>query len=154
MRGDMVAFLLYEAKVKPAVAMLVDLIDSMSYADIDNAVVPLPWYRIALKLLKDQKIKQKQTEQILANSIYSVTPDPEGWMAEYNGETAYFSISEASEIEVKSGTLVWFPYDGGVWIETTFCRAIDNRMITLPHISKVTKSEYNRIYRERINRRM
>lgn len=151
MRGDLVEMLMYECKVKPAVAALVNQIDSMSHTDIENAVVPLPWYRTALLRLKDQNQSRAQEDRILANILYGVVPDPLGWMAEYTGDRSYFTITENSAIEVNTGTLVWFPMDGGVWIETTFCRNIDVRMFELPPIKQVTKTEYTGIYRAKIN---
>ena len=154
MRGDMVAMLAYEAKVKPAIAKLMDEIDTLSQLDIENAVVPLPWYRTALLRLKAQREQQKQLRDIDENIIWGTVPDPIGWMALYDGDQQYFKITNQFSLEVKYDTLVWFPDTGGVWIETTFCKEIDIRMANLPPVERVTKTQYSEIYRAKINKRM
>lgn len=52
---DMVSLLLSEARQKPVIAALVNRVGEMTMEDIDAAVVPLPWYRIALKKLKQRE---------------------------------------------------------------------------------------------------
>ena len=154
MRGDILAMLKYESTVKPEVAYLMNNIESISWDEIENAILPLPWYRIALKKLKTLKEQQKQQLYIEDNITWSTTPDPIGWMAEYTGIQQYFPVTNQFSIEVKSNTLVWFPDTGGVWIETTFCKNIHPLMANLPPMKHITKSQYTEIYRAKINKQL
>ncbi len=151
MRGDITAMLAYEAKVKPEVKRALDQIDTLSHEDIDRLTMPLPWYLVALHRVKDKNDEAQRQQRIMDSIVMGTTPDPLGWMAEWNHDDTYYQVTAAMSIQIKYGTLVWFPESGGVWIETTFCKNLTTQMAELPPISQVAKSEYSRIYRERIN---
>ena len=154
MRGDITAMLAYEAKVKPEVARAIAQLDTLSHEDIDRLAMPLPWYLVALHRMKDKKDEAERQARILDTVVDSVTPDPLGWMAEWNGPDTYMQVTGAMSIEIRTGTLVWFPESGGVWIETTFCQRIDPRMAGLPPMQLVAKTRYSEIYRARINSKL
>jgi hypothetical protein len=153
MRGDMVAMLKYEATIKKDVQRAIDQIDTLSHEDIDRLTMPLPWYLVALHRMKTEREALDQTAMILSNTKDLINPDPIGWMAEWHHDNTYIQVTTAMSIEIKTGTLVFFPEEGGVWIETTYCKQIDPRMANLPPIKLVAKTEYSKIYRERINKR-
>lgn len=154
MRGDMVAMLKYEATVKKDVADAIAKIDTLSHEDIDRLTMPLPWYLVALHRMKDQQEAAEQEAMILANIKDQVNPDPMGWMAEWNLPDCYYPVTKAMSIEIKTGTLVWFPEEGGVWVETTFIKQFDDRMAQLKPIAQMAKTRYSETYRARINAKM
>jgi hypothetical protein len=154
MRGDIVAMLAYEAKVKPEVADAISKIDTLSHEDIDRLTMPLPWYLVALHRMKDKLEEAARQALILNNTQYINNPDPMGWMAEWNYDDCYYQVTAAMSIEIKYGTLVWFPEDGGVWIETTFVKHLDARMAGLKPIEQMAKTRYSETYRAKINSKM
>lgn len=154
MRGDMVAMLAYEATVKPEVADAISKIDTLSHEDIERLTMPLPWYLVALHRMKREQEALEQEAMILRNIKDQVNPDPIGWMAEWNHEECYYPVTKAMSIQIKPGTLVFFPEDGGVWIETTFVKHFDDRMAALPPITQMAKTRYSETYRARINAKL
>jgi len=154
MRGDMVAMLAYEATVKPEVADAISKIDTLSHEDIDRLTMPLPWYLVALHRMKHKKEQEAREAMILANTKDMVNPDPIGWMAEWNHPDCYYPVTKAMSIEIKTGTLVWFPESGGVWVETTFIKEFDEQMARLPPIAQMAKTRYSETYRAKINSKM
>jgi hypothetical protein len=144
MRGDIVAMLHYEAKVKPEVKKLVDNIMNMTTQDIENAQVPLPWYRQALLILKNRTTIQ-------STITFGENADPLGWIARWHDVDSDLMIDRNNTIEIKTNTLVWFPDSGGVWIESLFSQIIDPRLSTLHQTEILTKSQYMIRYRERLN---
>lgn len=119
--------LFYEAKQKPEIRKLVDNIMNLSDQDIMNAKVPLPWFRIALRELKEKKLKEIQTGSlrmndpefhnfVLNNTKLSLRPDPNGDIYQWKGEPVFVQ-SGASQVEVKTNALLW-KTDGVLLYET------------------------------------
>jgi hypothetical protein len=150
MRGDMVAMLAYEAKNKPEIKELVDKIHELTIEDIQNAVVPLPWYRQALLLMKQREAHAQLLARMNDVEIGKNT-DPKGWTAKWHDTNTFINLERGNSVEIKTNTLIWFPEDGGVWIETIFSNLIDAKLLTLKQTELMTKSQYMIAYRERIN---
>ncbi len=150
MRGDMVAMLAYEAKNKPDIKALVDKIHEMTIEDIQNAVVPLPWFRQALLLMKQREAHARLMARMNDVEI-GKNADPKGWVARWHDTDTFINLERGSSVEIRTNTLIWFPEDGGVWIETIFSNMIDPRLLTLKQTEFMTKSQYMIAYRERIN---
>jgi hypothetical protein len=154
MRGDMVAMLKYEATIKKDVQRAIEQIDTLSHEDIDRLTMPLPWYLVALHRMKTEREALDQTAMILSNTKDLINPDPMGWMAEWHHDNTYIQVTTAMSIEIKTGTLVFFPEEGGVWIETTFVKQFDNRMAQLTPIAQMAKTRYSETYRAKINSKL
>lgn len=154
MRGQSLKGLIeYEAKRRPEIKELLDRVETLTDDEIENAAVPLPWFKQALRQVRAVKQKELMDAYILANTVSDVVPDPLGSIAEYKGPDTYVQATSGMSIELKTGTLVWFPEDGGVWIETTFCRVIAPCLVTASPVKKAHKTEYSALYRARINAR-
>ena len=143
--------LLFEASRKPKIAELISNIRELSEDDIDNIKVPLPWYKKALKEYKtslvkrdeDALINEKALEYISKYVVDGVVPDGLGHLKEWRGENIYLSLDRNGNLEIKTGTALWFPDTGGVWIDTVFSKFIDPRIFNLPTISRISKTEYS-----------
>jgi len=145
---DIVALLRNEARRKPAIAALLDQAQTMTDAEIDSLAVPLPWYRKALKRARDTKISAATTEnmlQIVANSVVDLQLNDRnfGSMRRYDGDTRFILVTKAGgSLEVKTGKLLWFPDDGGVWIDTIFAEEIDPSLAHSTFIVRNKRSDY------------
>jgi len=142
--------LLFEATRKPKIAELISNIRDLSEEDIDNIKVPLPWYKKALKEYKkslgkrdeDALVNARALEYISKYVVDGVVPDGLGHLKEWRGENIYLVLDRNGNLEIKTGTALWFPDTGGVWIETVYSKFIDPRIFGLPTISRMTKTEY------------
>jgi hypothetical protein len=149
MRGDIIKLLHYEATVKPDVKQLLDRVDSMTDDDINNAVVPLPWYRDALRKIKAQNAYATMQALVNAHAIDGQTNDPMGWMAKWDADETTMAVDKGG-VDVKFNTAVWFPDTGGVWIETLFSNFIDPKLNALRKTQHIKRSEYLVEYRKRL----
>ena len=142
--------LLFEASRKPKIAELVSNIRELSEEDIDNIKVPLPWYKKALieykksllKIDEDSVVRTRALEYISKYVVDGVVPDGLGQLKEWRGESIYLVLDRNGNLEIKTGTALWFPDSGGVWIDTVYSKFIDPRICTLNTISRMTKTEY------------
>ena len=150
MRGDITKMLEYEASVKPEVKKLLDNVHNLTDEDITNAQVPLPWYRDALRRIKQQRAHALMAAYIHANAIDGQTNDPMGWMAKWDADETTMSVDKGG-IDVKFNTAVWFPDTGGVWIETLFSKFIDPKLAELRKTQYMARSQYLIEYRKRLN---
>lgn len=150
MRGDAIKLLHYEATVKPDVKKLIDNLADMTDWDITNAVVPLPWYRDALRKMKAQIDHATMLASMDQSIIDSQVSDPMGWIAWWDADDTLIRL-DRGELEIKFNTAIWFPDTGGVWIETIFSQKIDPKLSVLRQTQYMAKSQYYIEYRKRIN---
>jgi hypothetical protein len=115
-----------EARRHPNVADLLARITELTDADIDAADVPLPWYRTALKQvrLKEQYLQSvnAMTGEMEGGNGYfrhGVNPSIKGKQAVYTGPDTWIKMFQ-SDFSLRSGTLLFFPFTGGVWVESAF----------------------------------
>jgi hypothetical protein len=153
MKDPLLGYLEYEAKIKPEIAALVARVDDMTDEEIDAAQTPLPWFKIALKRLRDTRRYEKMRGEILDGMQDGFSPDPMGYAAEWNGGEVFVKTSANMLIEVTDRTLLWFPDAGGMWVESTYCSTVDARMASLKSIGRMTKSEYMVKYKEQLQKR-
>ena len=144
--------LLYEAKRKPFIADLIDRLNEFSDDDIDAMKLPLPWYKKALKEYRKELYNQEDYKEIIArilpNIVDGFLPDKPGICKIWRGNNQFIEM-DRGHLEIKPNELIWFPDDGfGVWIDTTFSKKIDNRLLNLSEIGKMTKTEYTAKRRE------
>jgi hypothetical protein len=130
--------LLYEANRKPEIARIVAELDDMDESAIDALLLPLPWYRDALRRLK-RKNAREQVGQIGLHDldghvVYGVVPDPMGEIRVFTAPTCFVPIGKnRTLVEVQTGKLLWFADADGFWFETLFTPAVD------PHVFVFTK---------------
>jgi hypothetical protein len=122
---------------------LVDRVDDMTDEDIEAAQVPLPWFRIALRDLRDSR-KVVELPEIPHEA------DPMGTLVEWVSAEAFIKTTARLEVEVKPGMLLWRPDTGGVWLESTFCKTVDPQVYGQRAVSRITKSEYLFRYKQRL----
>lgn len=135
MRGDPIQMLRYEASRRPEIAALVARGGLLSDREIDEAVVPLPWYRHALRALRDQE-RAAAAAAIFDESIRNQGLSEEPIRKEISG-TIYewtcdvtVKIDRNNGLEQKAGKLFFMPFSGGVWYETVFTENIDPQIAT------------------------
>lgn len=151
MRGQSITSMLeYEATRKPEIKDLLDRVMELSDQDIQDAVVPLPWYRQALMAMRAQRQHEKDQLTILGAVVTSVNPDPKGMIGYWEEPTQFVKVTKTSDIEVKEGFPLWFPYEGGVWIDTVFCASIPDKMKRITPREEATRLEYMKVLRSRL----
>lgn len=121
----------------------------MTPEEIQNAQVPLPWYRDALmRLWYQERAKMAgdmTTDHLAGRIITGFQGDPEGLMCEWMGATGFIG-----SIEVKTGDLLWFTEKGGMWIETVYMKQVPEHVRAMARpIRKATKSGYTEAYKDR-----
>jgi hypothetical protein len=149
MRGQrLTGLLLYEAKIKPEIKALVDKVTTLTDQDIERAVVPLPWYRDALRQLREEE----RTKTLVVTSIDGFMPNPMGTVAYWNQVSTFIKVTNRSSLEIKEGFPVWFPDGGGVWLDTVFCATIPQEFRSLTRSERMSKTQYSVLLRERRNK--
>jgi hypothetical protein len=144
---DMVALLRAEARKKPATAALMDAAQTMTDAEIDALKVPLPWYRKALKKVRDMRISSETTarmSEIIAASVQDKMLNDVGFgsMRQWNGDQTFVTVDRGGGIEIKYGQMVWFPESGGVWIDTAFSNHVDPNFANTTFVERNKRSGY------------
>lgn len=134
---------MYEAKVKPHVKELVDRVDDMTDAEIDAANTPLPWFKIALKDLRDSR-------KVVEEPEIPVDPNPMGMLVEWTSPEDFIKTTARLEVEVKPGMLFWRPDTGGVWFESVFSKTVDPKLYSQRPVARIAKSEYLVAFRNRL----
>lgn len=148
MRGQSItALLIYEAKRRPPVAELVERVTTMTDADIDAAVVPMLWYKRALKELRREKnegdLIARMTALIEKHVVDGVMPDPMGETRQWLGGATFLNIDRGGQIEVKPNDLLWLPDNGGIWIGTVYAKVVDPRVhVSSQSLGRSPKSGY------------
>lgn len=146
---DPVKLLEYEAKRRPVVKEMWARRAMLTDEEIDAAKLPLPWYRKAFKLARDQALFEEHNRAILeaaannpvgddyeegANSVRGVT-------VEYLGDTSWFKTARF-EVEVKSRAWLFFPETGGCWDYQTFFEIIPSEFANNRKVAQQTRQEY------------
>lgn len=115
---DRVSLLLSDAKRRPDIKALVDRIGEMTCDDIDNAVVPLAWYRDALKELKE---RQRVVEMLPALEQYADAMGEVTILPLATGET-YRALEDITldnsglSLPIKNGDLLFRDLSGIWWL--------------------------------------
>jgi hypothetical protein len=145
MNKTLIGYLHYEAKVKPHIKELVDRVDNMTDAEIDAANTPLPWFKIALKDLRDSR-------RVVELPEIPHDPNPMGTMVEWTSPEDFIKGPSRLEIEIKPGMLLWRPDTGGVWFEAVFCKTVDPKIFSQRPVARISKKEYLAAYQARLSR--
>jgi hypothetical protein len=149
MRGNIIDLLLAEAKRKPAIKALVDKIHELTDEDIANAQVPLPWYRQALKGLKQQSSLKDFARDVDKHIIHGSVPNPDGEVFQWiGGEDFLPSGPFGSLLQITHGKLLWLPTSGGVWFETSFSPSVHPSIrMNSRKVCDANKTEYMEMYK-------
>lgn len=131
-----VDLLIYESKRRPEIKALMELAETgeLTDAQLDAAKVPLPWYRKALRQIRDARLANHRINVSMVNTMKSMEEHglirdgklapSQGVMMQYVGPTQFIAMGKG-HIELISGRPVFFPKIGGVWIDTVFSGRID-----------------------------
>ena len=145
-----------EAKRFPKVAALLERVHLLTDEEIENADVPLKWYKKALRTLRDQTKDKLASQQAFESKMlefesYIVdgsVPDPVGEVREWIGSETWLEL-DRGHILVQPGTLIWLPMSGGVWIQTLFQRQINSRIhLETKHVGVFSKTAYTEAYKD------
>lgn len=153
MKHPLLGKLEYEARVKPEIKKLVDNVYNMTDEEIDAAETPLPWFKQALKMMRDLKSANDFDEFVMNNTTFSANDDIDGVTFRYLGEDFFARVSTGMEVEVKSGEVFWCPKTGGAWIQETFCKEIPQQFRACNFVGEMKKSGYISCYKEEISKR-
>lgn len=122
----------------------------MTDEEIESVRVPLPWYRNALRQMREEKQKIMMMADVVANSEFGVVNDIEGEIHEWRQGTEFVDVGRGGGLEITPGKLVFFPTTGGVWIDTLFCEKIDPKLVLSYRIGHGTRTDYMVMCKKRI----
>ena len=145
----------YEAKRRPVLAKLLERVAFLSDEEIEGADLPLSWMRIALRRQRDEAAYQRRLREaeitMQADVIQGTTPDPVGTICEYVGGD--FFMKARTLIEVRTGTLVFLPESGGLWLDHSFYAERDPALLAaLRPVEHGKRDRYFDMRRERLLR--
>lgn len=150
MTRNLLTMLDYEANRRPDLAILVRTIDQLNDAAIDEAPVPLPWMRNALRALKQQHESIALAAWLDGCVQYSHVADPIGEMRCWTGDDCYIKVGRG-QLEIRHGQLLWLDATGG-WIDTIRLSVIDPQLTSQTgSCGRVTRSQYMTAVRDRAN---
>jgi hypothetical protein len=137
----------YEASKNPELALIIEGITEMSNKDIDALTLPLPWFKTALK---------RRRASVLAGSFadnmasYGFSEDFTGEVREWVSDTAYTKVG-TTDLQVTTGSLLFFPDSGGVWIDLIFSQNTFNIPRNCGRGTRATFSQYRNQCSEKRN---
>jgi hypothetical protein len=157
-RGDIVKMLESEARRRPEIAALLASCETLTDEDIDNAQVPLKWFRDALKEARNRKLTKLAHEALQeiakANPVTEVTPsenDKRGIWLEYNGANFWAKARRGFQIEIRTGDWIFFPEDGsGAWLNQTFMDKPPAQLKQSHKVAEGTRYEYLVAYQNKL----
>lgn len=140
----------YECNRQPALAALVERIDTLSEADIAVTPVKLPWMRNALLQLKRDRMAEKLAIDLESVIVDGVVSDDLGWMRVWIGPSMFISIGRTG-LEIHPDQLIWLGFTG-MWIDTIYADKVPPEVLRYTRsLAKVTRSEYYQAVRKLIN---
>lgn len=139
----------YEAKRRPEVAALVERAATLTDEEIENAKVPLPWYRKALRELRAdaerlEVLSPEMLEALHNNDNYTdIASDNEtmGQVFRYMGEN-FFQQSGGWQVEITHGELFYFHPSGVAWFGETRVARPPAALNNSQHVGDMTRGDY------------
>ena len=130
----------------------------MTDLDIEQADVPLPWFRLALKEIRGNRDHANFAAAINAGAVpgitFGFTPDMEGLMVAWTAEESWISLSPQGSMDnkllVPHGTLIFFPDSGGMWIDSIFVARPSLDLTKTRMVGRTNRMGYKIAQRERI----
>lgn len=145
-----------DAKRFPILAELLERVHILTDEEIDAAALPLPWYKKALKKLREKMKDKLASQQMFEAKLLEIEPylvngttaDPIGEVREWVSGDRWVELGKG-HILISDGKHVWFPKNGGVWYETLFDYTAVNEMKNGSRtVSNMTKSQYTEFYKD------
>lgn len=156
---DIVELLKYEAARRPDVAALVDRVSDLTDEDIGAVEVPLPWFRNALKVMRDRVRLADYSASLSIEIVY--TPDPIGEVWRYTGIDRFMaakvsrcgSFATTTEIELKYDQMIWCSSDH-YWVESFYANGVPPTWFfqSALKISDMTRTKYIESCRARLEK--
>jgi hypothetical protein len=156
---DIVSLLQSEARRRPVVADLLARVDTLSDQDIEQAQVPLKWYKDALREARkrSQAVRAEQEQAKLIDEYAKMAAEnplnPDDYKAranakrgitlEYTGDNFWAKCSGRTEFEIRTGDWLFFPEDGsGAWLNQTFFPHPPKQLAQSRKVGDHTQHEY------------
>jgi len=124
-----------EARRYPVVAELLSRIADLTDEEIDAAKLPMAWYRPTLKNLRNReqyRASLAEMSQVMEGETgafrHGVNPSIKGMQAIFRGPEMWVKMFHSEQL-LKPGTPVFFPFTGGMWIDSAFSPKADLRTI-------------------------
>lgn len=146
---NLLTMLAYEASRRPNIAALLERAHLLTDEEIDNAVVPLKWYRDALRLAREKAMFTNDTVVLEANRP-SIN-DEVGEIREYTGPTTFVRFTHGS-FEVQTGDFYFF-IKGHVWVDHLFSENVPHQLSTYRKVSDARRGDYVIERRKQVNQR-
>lgn len=144
----LISMLEYEATRRPEVASLMSRAVELSDEEIDAAVLPLKWYRDALRLYRSQLRSHEIANG--DNVIIGEVPDPLGVMREWIAGETFVALNKGALL-VRYGDYIWIPDSGGMWIDSIFAKRVPDSVETNTRVISAAVSRSH--YKERVRAR-
>lgn len=141
---DIVKMLESEARRKPQVAELLTRARAgdLSDADIAAAIVPLPWYRKALIEARDRVAAQAMFDDVIPETLEDGANTTRGTTVIFTGPTCWLKPVRGLQTEVRTGDMLFFPQDGGAWLNQTFFSGSQPELQSVRVIAEQSRKEY------------
>lgn len=158
MRGNLADLLSYEAGRRPALHALMQRAADLSDGEIDDAKLPLPWMRKALRQARDQAARCRHlvaTESDLDGHFIDIAnPDPLGDIRRWTAPDRFVTVDRGNLILIPHNRLIWLADDDGWWFETLFSRHRDDGLLlaSSQFVRRDRRSVYATEYRAEINK--
>jgi len=142
-----------EARRRPEIAAMLEIVEHLTDHDIDTAVVPLPWYRTALRVMRDKRrgFNLAQNFEEAQPVVRGFLPEMEGTQVFYRGREGWFDRGTHSGVSllIPTDTHLFVTDHLTVWYNCTSL-AIDDRFKTSQPIKRSTLTQYKADYNERM----
>jgi hypothetical protein len=90
----------------------------------------------------------------MTTAIYGANPDPVGSLVHWKGDAIMLPTKGAgsgdSFVELTNDTLLLLMDNGTMWLHSSFMGQIDPRLVNLPVIKRMTKTEYNNEFKNQL----
>jgi len=150
MERSLKALFEYECKRQPALAALVERIDTVSEQEIAATPVKLPWMRTALLQLKRDRAVEMLAVDLEPMIVDGLVSDTIGWMRNWVGPSGFVSVGRTA-LEMHPGQLVWLDFTG-MWIDTIYAATVPPEVLANTRtLARVSRTEYYEAVRKRMN---
>lgn len=149
---DIVSLLENEARRKPHIAELLERAraGTLSDEEIEQAPVPLPWFRKALKEARARMVHQAALDAVVMERLNDGVNASHGTTAIYVGENCWVTARRGFLIEIKTGDMLFFPKSGGAWLNQSFFEKIPHQLKSFQRVAVQTRQEYVEAYAARL----
>lgn len=132
----------------------------MTEEEVRAVPVPLPWVTIELLAMWREKAAERAyADDIAAGAellrtgvvTYHTNEGGDGNVVRWEGCDTFMHFG-ASQVEVRTGKLLWLPDAGGVWFETSYGPAIPSAIANLPVIARTNRRGYTEMHKGELER--